>query len=113
MFLNINIQDAVLLWLLALSTGAAISNLWSARKLAAARRNLVRTKHELELTEKRMLQQKEMARNAGQTLACVCVQLDVAKKFKVRNPDEATAAVDRARNLAGDSLQIMRNLIAP
>lgn len=55
---------------------------------------------------------RETAMDTGQTLACLCVQLNVAGKLRAKDPGQATLALERARELAGDSLARVRELVS-
>lgn len=84
----------------------------TSRQLAAQDRTIDAVKLELDAARSRIAQDRELALSAGHALACLCVQLTVAKKFQSRDRQKTEVAVDAARSLAGESLDIVRELVA-
>lgn len=108
MFLSIN-DSAILTAIAAVS--ACSANIWMATRLAKKDELLERTNRELQLVRSQHDQEKEMARETGQALACLCVQLNVAQKLKTKDPSAAYKAIDTCRDLAVQSLNIVRKMI--
>lgn len=87
-----------------------IGNLWLSRSLRNSRKQRDKLIQELRQTKDLVRKDRQTAMDTGQTLACLCVQLNVARKLKARDPGQASLALERAQELAGDSLERVREL---
>lgn len=87
-----------------------VGNLWLSRSLRNSREQREKLIQELRTTKDLVRKDRQTAMDTGQTLACLCVQLNVARKLKARDPGQASLALERAQELAGDSLERVREL---
>lgn len=87
-----------------------IGNFWLGRNLKNSRKQQKVLLEELKRTKDLVHEDRKTAMDTGQTLACLCVQLNVARRFKARDPGQASLALERARELAGLSLERVREL---
>jgi signal transduction histidine kinase len=109
-FIMLYLDNSTILGIAALVMSIVV-NIWLGYRLSKERRDLERTVRELEQTQQVLKQKRDLAFDTGQTLASLCVQLNVARKFKGRDPHRADDALDVARDLAGDSLSRVREIV--